>query len=61
MIDDTTKAAPSPAPREPSAVPAKFLDLDAGHAIVLGKLRTDEEALLAAEIEKLHDKNTGST
>ncbi|MDP3493111.1 MAG: hypothetical protein Q8R82_08345 [Hyphomonadaceae bacterium] len=61
MIDDMTKAAPAPAPREPSAAPAKFLDRDDGHAIVLGKLRTDEEALLAAEIEKLHDKNTGST
>ena len=61
MIDDTTKAAAAPAPREPSTAPRKFLDRDDGHAMVLGKLRTDEEALLAAEIEKLHDQNTGST
>ncbi len=31
----------------------KFLDKADSHTIVLGKLRTDEEARLAAEIEKL--------
>lgn len=31
----------------------KFLDKNDSRTIVLGKLRTDEEARLAAEIEKL--------
>jgi hypothetical protein len=55
MIDETTKAADAPAPREPVKTPPRFLDRNDGHAIVLGKLRTEEEARLAAEIEKLRD------
>ena len=55
MIDETTKAANAPATPELARTPAKLLDSSDGHAIVLGKLRTDEEARLAAEIEKLRD------
>ncbi|MBK8839508.1 MAG: hypothetical protein IPO30_12625 [Hyphomonadaceae bacterium] len=55
MIDETTKAANAPATHEPAKTPAKFLDSNDGRAVVLGKLRTDEEARLAAEIEKLRD------
>lgn len=55
MIDDTTKPATAPAPREPSVAPRKYLDREDHGAIVLGKVQTDEEARLAAEIEKLRD------
>lgn len=55
MIDNTTKPATAPAPHEPAAASGKYLDRDDRGAIVLGKLRTDEEARLAAEIEKLRD------
>jgi len=55
MIEDTTKPANAPAPREPSSAPGKFLDREEKRPVVLGKLRTDEEARLAAEIEKLRD------
>mgnify|MGYP003488887824 CR=1 FL=1 len=43
------------APREPVEARKKFLDTDEHRAIVLGKVQTDEEARLAAEIEKLRD------
>ena len=55
MVDDKLKPADAPAPREPVEAHKKFLDSDAHRAIVLGKVQTDEEARLAAEIEKLHD------
>lgn len=55
MIDETTKAEEAPAPREPSKTPSKFPDSNDGRPIVLGKIQTDEEARLAAEIEKLRD------
>ena len=55
MIEDTTKPANAPAPREPLPVRAKYLDRDDGRTVVLGELTTDEEARLAAEIEKLRD------
>lgn len=55
MIDETTKAEDAPAPREPAKTPPKFPDSNDGRAIVFGKLQTDEEARLAAEIEKLRD------
>lgn len=55
MTDDKIKAAEPPAPREQAAPAKRFLDTDDSRAIVLGKLRTDEEARLAAEIEKLRE------
>ncbi len=55
MVDDKLKPADAPAPREPVEARKKFLDSDAHRAIVLGKVQTDEEARLAAEIEKLRD------
>ena len=55
MIEDTTKPANAPTPREPSSAPGKFIDREDDRTVVLGKLRTDEEARLAAEIEKLRD------
>jgi hypothetical protein len=33
--------------------PPRFLDVDAPRRVPLGRLRTDDEARLAAEIEKL--------
>lgn len=55
MIEDTTRPANAPAPREPSLAAGKYLDREDARPVVLGKLRTDEEARLAAEIEKLRD------
>ena len=61
MVDDKLKPSDAPAPREPAEARKKFLDSDEHRAIVLGKVKTDEEARLAAEIDKLRDQNTGST
>lgn len=55
MVDDKLKPADAPAPRETAAPAKRFLDSDEHRAIVLGKVQTDEEARLAAEIEKLRD------
>lgn len=55
MSDDKIKAAEPPAPRERTEAGKRFLDSGEDRAIVLGKLRTDEEARLAAEIDKLRD------
>lgn len=58
MIEGTTKPANAPAPREPSSTHARFLDREDDRSVVLGELRTDEEARLAAEIEKLRGADT---
>jgi len=55
MVDDRQTSADAPAPREPVAPGGPFTETDEHRRIVLGKLRTDEEARLAAEIEKLRD------
>lgn len=53
MTDDKTRTENLPPAREQFEPKPKFLDKNEGRTIVLGKLRTDEEARLAAEIEKL--------
>lgn len=55
MTDEKIKSAEPLAPREQTAQAKRFLDTAEERAIVLGKLRTDEEARLAAEIDKLRD------
>lgn len=53
MTDENTPKQMAPPAREVFEPKPKFLDKADRHTIVLGKLRTDEEARLAAEIEKL--------
>jgi hypothetical protein len=53
MTDDKTLDQKAPPAREVFEPKPKFLDKSDNRTIVLGKLRTDEEARLAAEIEKL--------
>lgn len=55
MTEEKIKAPEPPAPREQPASAKRFVDSGEDRAIVLGKLRTDEEARLAAEIDKLRD------
>ena len=55
MVDDKLKSADASAPHEPAAPSKRFVETDEHRRIVLGKLKTDEEARLAAEIEKLRD------
>lgn len=55
MVDDKLKSAEAPDPQEAAAPGKRFVESDEDRRIVLGKLRTDEEARLAAEIEKLRD------
>lgn len=53
MTDDKTPQMNAPPVREVFEPKPKFLDKSDSRTIVLGKLRTEEEARLAAEIEKL--------
>jgi hypothetical protein len=55
MVDDKLKSADASDPHAPAAPDKRFIETDEHRRIVLGKLRTDEEARLAAEIEKLRD------
>lgn len=53
MTDDKTPQRHVPPARDDFEPKPKFLDKSDSRTIVLGKLRTEEEARLAAEIEKL--------
>ncbi len=53
MADDKILTESVPLARNVFEPKPKFLDKADSHTIVLGKLRTDEEARLAAEIDKL--------
>lgn len=53
MVDDKLKPQDASAPPEPAAPAKRFVQNDEHRSIVMGKLKTDEEARLAAEIEKL--------
>ena len=53
MTDETAMNQGAHPAREEFEPKRKFLDKADSHTIVLGKLQTDEEARLAAEIEKL--------
>ncbi len=53
MTNDNTPEKSAPPAREVFEPKPKFLDKGDSRTIVLGKLRTEEEARLAAEIEKL--------
>lgn len=55
MVDDKLKPQDASAPREPATPAKRFVQSDDHRSIVMGKLKTDEEARLAAEIEKLRD------
>jgi len=55
MVDDKLKPHDPSTPREPVDLAKRFVETDDHRKIVLGTLRTDEEARLAAEIEKLLD------
>lgn len=55
MVDDKLKPQDASAPREPVAPDKRFVQTDDHRSIVMGKLKTDEEARLAVEIEKLRD------
>lgn len=55
MVDHRQTSADAPAPREPAIPGGPLVETDERRRIVLGKLRTDEEARLAAEIEMLRD------
>jgi len=52
MVDDKLKPQDAPALCEPAK---RFAQSDDHRSIVMGKIKTDEEARLAAEIEKLRD------
>ena len=52
MVDDKLKPADATKPNEPVK---RFVETGDHRSIVMGKLKTDEEARLAAEIEKLRD------
>lgn len=53
MTNEQAPEEKAPPARDHFEPKPKFLDKTDSRTIVLGKLRTDEEALLAAEIEKL--------
>ena len=53
MINDKPPEDSAPPARDVFEPKAKFLDKNDSRTIVLGKLRTEEEARLADEIEKL--------
>lgn len=53
MVDDKLKPQDASTPREPAASTKRFVETDEHRRIVMGKLKTDEEVRLAAEIEKL--------
>jgi hypothetical protein len=53
MTDDKTRTDDPSTARNTAEPKAKYLDKADARTIVLGKLTTDEEARLAAEIEKL--------
>jgi len=55
MVDDKLKPQDVSAPRESAVLAKRFVQSDDHRSIVMGKLKTDEEARLAAEIEKLRD------
>ncbi len=55
MVDDKLKPQDAATPREPVTPGKRFVQSDDHRSIVMGKLKTDEEARLAAEIEKLRD------
>jgi hypothetical protein len=52
MHKDARPAPPQDKPA-PDQKPPRFLDADTPRRVPLGRLRTDDEARLAAEIEKL--------
>lgn len=53
MTDEKPRTDENPARREQAEPPRRFLEKADERRIALGKLRTEEEARLAAEIEKL--------
>lgn len=53
MTNEKAPEENAPPARDVFEPKPKFLDKTDSRTIVLGKLRTDEEARLAAEIEKL--------
>jgi hypothetical protein len=55
-MSDRNQDQAAPASREALESKPKYLDKSESRPIVLGRLQTDEEARLAAEIEKLRDK-----
>lgn len=55
MVDDKLKPQDAATQRDPATPARRFVQSDDHRSIVMGKLKTDEEARLAAEIEKLRD------